>query len=79
MTYHTDVMVRVKPNHSQTTISWLTFSYLEDDAMMAYFNGKEHTTTDFRDLLNQAGWKLAGASHDTSLTIRFGKVIAVPN
>jgi len=47
--------------------------------MMAYFNGKEHTTTDFRDLLNQAGWKLAGASHDTSLTIRFGKVIAVPN
>ena len=46
--------------------------------MMAFFNGKERTITEFRDLLNQAGWKLADVSRDT-LAIRFGKVVAVPN
>jgi hypothetical protein len=47
--------------------------------MMTYFNGKERTVTNFRDLLSQAGWNLVDVSRDTSSAIRFGKVIAVPN
>lgn len=47
--------------------------------MMSFFNGKERTITDLRDLLHQAGWKLIAVYHDTPTTIRYQKAIAVPN
>jgi hypothetical protein len=47
--------------------------------MMAFFNGKERTITDVRELLGEAGWKLTDVYRDTSLENMFGKVVAVPN
>ena len=46
--------------------------------MMAFLNGQERTITYFRDLLNQAGWKIIAVHHDPPAVIRFQKVIAVP-
>ena len=47
--------------------------------MMVLHNGNERTITQLRDLLDQTGWKLIAAHHDTSSAIKFGKVIAIPN
>ncbi|KAI0278946.1 S-adenosyl-L-methionine-dependent methyltransferase, partial [Russula aff. rugulosa BPL654] len=52
--------------------------YLFDIMMMSLLNGQERTITQFRDLLNQAGWKLAAVHHDSLSVRRFHKVIAVP-
>lgn len=46
---------------------------------MVFFNGKERTLTDVRELLGEAGWKLTDVYRDTSLVNMSGKVIAVPN
>ncbi|KAI9463927.1 S-adenosyl-L-methionine-dependent methyltransferase [Russula earlei] len=53
-------------------------SYNLDVMMMGFFNGQERTVTYFRDLLNQAGWKLIGVYPDAPSVIRFQKLIAVP-
>ena len=45
---------------------------------MGYFNGKERTITQFRDLLKEGGWELAAIHHDTPSALDFGKIIAVP-
>jgi hypothetical protein len=46
--------------------------------MMAFFNGQERTTTNLRDLLNQAGWKLIAVHYDKPSMAKNQKVIAVP-
>ena len=46
--------------------------------MMGYFNGKERTITQFRDLLKEGGWELVAIHHDTPSALDFGKIIAVP-
>jgi len=47
--------------------------------MMGFFNGQERTVTYFRDLLNQAGWKLIAVHHEAPSVIGLHKVVAVPN
>jgi len=47
--------------------------------MMSYFNGKERTVTQLRDLLKQAGWKLIAIHHDTPSAVGYQKTIATPN
>jgi len=54
-------------------------SYNMGALMMCYFNGQEHTVSYFRDLLNQAGWKLSAVHHETASVIGLHKVVAVPN
>jgi hypothetical protein len=49
-----------------------------DKKMMSLLNGQERTITQFGDLLNQAGWKLAAVHHDSLSVRRFHKVIAIP-
>jgi len=46
--------------------------------MLSVLNGQERTITQFRDLLNQAGWKLTAVHYDSLSVRRFLKVIAVP-
>jgi hypothetical protein len=46
--------------------------------MMGFFNGQERTITYLRDLLDQAGWKLAAVHFDEWSVRRYQKVIAVP-
>ena len=41
-------------------------------------NGQERTITQFRDLLNRAGWKLNAVHYDSLSVMRFQKVVAVP-
>jgi hypothetical protein len=45
--------------------------------MMGYYNGKERTVTQLRDLLKQAGWKLIAIHND--MLSGYNKAIAVPN
>ena len=46
--------------------------------MMCLANGQERTITYLRDLLDQAGWKLAAVHFDEWSVRRYQKVIAVP-
>ena len=50
-----------------------------DKKMLTLYNGQERTITDFRDLLNRAGWKLVAVHYDSLSTWRYQKVVAVPN
>jgi len=47
--------------------------------MMGFFNGKERTVTQLRDLLEEAGWKLIAIHRGTLSAIGYQKVIATPN
>ena len=47
--------------------------------MMSFFNGKERTLIQFRDLLKQAGWRLAAIHHNPLSVVGYQKAIAVPN
>jgi hypothetical protein len=57
-------------------ITWLFFR--ADKKMLSLFNGQERTITHFRDLLNQAGWKLTAVHYDSLSVRRYQKVVAVP-
>ena len=47
--------------------------------MMGFFNGKERTVTQLRDLLEEAGWKLIAIHRGTLSAIGYQKAIATPN
>jgi hypothetical protein len=57
-------------------ITWVFFC--ADKKMLSFFNGQERTITHFRDLLNQAGWKLTAVHYDSLSVRRYQKVVAVP-
>jgi hypothetical protein len=46
--------------------------------MMEFFNGQERTITYLRDLLDQAGWKLAAVHYEGPSVRRYKKAIALP-
>ena len=46
---------------------------------MGYFNGKERTATQLRDLLKQAGWDLIAIHHDALSAVGLQTVVAAPN
>ena len=49
-----------------------------DKKMLTVLNGQERTITQFRDLLNRAGWKLTAVHYDSLSVRRNQKVVAVP-
>ncbi|KAH9990787.1 S-adenosyl-L-methionine-dependent methyltransferase [Russula vinacea] len=53
-------------------------AYTEDILMMEFFNGQERTITYLRDLLDQAGWKLAAVHYEGPSVRRYKKAIALP-
>jgi hypothetical protein len=46
--------------------------------MLSVLNGQERTITQFRDLLDRAGWKLTAVHYDSLSARRYQKVVAVP-
>jgi hypothetical protein len=53
-------------------ITWLFYK------MLSLHNGQERTITQFRDLLDRAGWKLTAVHYDSLSVSRLQKVVAVP-
>lgn len=49
-----------------------------DNQMLATLNGQERNVTQFRDLLDRAGWKTTAVHYSSLSTRRYQKVVAVP-
>ncbi|KAI0059947.1 S-adenosyl-L-methionine-dependent methyltransferase [Artomyces pyxidatus] len=54
------------------------FAYYTDLQMMGFFNAQERTVTQFKELLEQGGWKLLAVHHGAPFAISSQKVIAAP-